>query len=166
MSNDALALLVEKCAQFEEERERAKIALRTQIVKNVEQKTAHDKRVEEMTKALPGALEEWERFEKKHAEAEEVLQELGYSYQEGMGYVHKEDAKSSLEDKWQEWRTALVETNPNYSIQDEVDFLLENDSSGGAIAKEVFDELYPGTHSLYLPEKTWASYGDDEYDGE
>ena len=166
MTNNAVSKLLDQCMTLEQQLLKAKDALRAQIIKNVEDKTAYDKRVEEITKALPGALEEWEAHKAKHEEAEEVLQELGYSYQEGMGYVHKDDQRSSLEDKWEEWRTDFVKTNPNYSIQDEVDFLLENDGSGGAIAKEVFDELYPGTYSLYLPKKTWASYGDDEYDGE
>jgi hypothetical protein len=97
MSNDALAHLVEKCAQFEEEAQRAQSALRTQIKKNIEQKEEHDKKVAEMLDAFPGALAEWEAHKAKHEEAEEVLQELGYSYQEGMGYVHKDDQEEEPE---------------------------------------------------------------------
>lgn len=36
-------------------------------------------------------MDEINKLKEKHEQSEEVLQELGYTYQEGMGYVHKDD---------------------------------------------------------------------------
>ena len=46
---------------------------------------------DEKTDEIVEIKDELEDLEEKHEQSEEVLQELGYTYQEGMGYVHKDD---------------------------------------------------------------------------
>jgi len=67
--------------------------------------------------------------------------------------------------KFSHWREVQCATNPQYSVDDEIHFLLGEDQEG-VIAKKVFDDLYPGQYSLTIKDKTYAVPGDDEYDQE
>lgn len=64
--------------------------------------------------------------------------------------------KKSLEDKFQMWRELQCAVNPQYSVDDEVGFLLGEDPYG-VYAKDIFDELYPGQFILDVKGKTYQS---------
>jgi hypothetical protein len=53
--------------------------------------------------------------------------------------------KEMLETKFESWRELQGETNPQYSVQDEVAFLNE-ECDDEILIQMVFDELYPGQY--------------------
>ena len=74
-------------------------------------------------------------------------------------------AVEKLEEKFSHWREVQCATNPQYSVDDEIHFLLGEDPEG-AIAKRVFDDLYPGQYTMTIKTKSCAMPEDDDYDGE
>ena len=62
--------------------------------------------------------------------------------------------KVMLSASFQSWREVQVATNPQYTIQDEIDFL-NGETTNQELIKEVFEDLYPSEYEYDAKNKTY-----------
>ena len=55
--------------------------------------------------------------------------------------------KVMLSSAFQSWREVQCATNPQYTIQDEIDFL-NGETTNQELIKEVFEDLYPSEYAV------------------
>jgi predicted nucleic acid-binding Zn-ribbon protein len=73
--------------------------------------------------------------------------------------------KVMLSSAFQSWREVQVATNPQYTIQDEIDFL-NGETTNQELIKEVFEDLYPSEYEYDMKNKTYIEEGLTESDEE
>lgn len=60
-----------------------------------------------------------------------------------------------LSASFQSWREVQYATNPQYTIQDEIDFL-NGETTNQELIKEVFEDLYPYEYEYDAENKTYT----------
>jgi len=79
-----------------------------------------------------------------------------------MDLKKKAKDKVNLEGMFDTWRELQMEVNPQYSIDDEVKFLLRRNPKWYPLAKEVFEELYPSEFILDIETKTYREWTEED----
>ena len=90
-----------------------------------------------------------ENMEKENKELKEDYTRLGKAF--------KALEREEMEGKFNLWRELQMEMNPQYSMDDEVEFLLRGHTKSHRLAKEIFDDLYAGEYVLDIKKKEYQA---------
>ena len=69
--------------------------------------------------------------------------------------------KVMLSSAFQSWREVQCATNPQYTIQDEIDFL-NGETTNQELINEVFEDLYAGEYEYDMKNKTYTEIEEEE----
>lgn len=116
----------------------------------------------------------WDEFEEAHKklkqENEKLKKEnesLKKSNKQKTKIIHKfrEQVKGldkvMLSSAFQSWREVQCATNPQYTIQDEIDFL-NGETTNQELINEVFEDLYAGEYEYDMKNKTYTEIEEEE----
>ena len=108
--------------------------------------------------------------EKLKAEIEELKADVERLEQDIAAYENTETddiqeieklREEMLQTKFDAWREVQQETNPQYTIDEEIGFLL-GESDDTKLIKKIFDELYAGQYVYVIETETYREWEDDD----
>ena len=102
--------------------------------------------------------EENKKLKKENKINKQVIKILNKKAEE----LKKAKDKVNIEDMFNIWRELQMEMNPQYSIDDEVNFLLHRHPKWYPLAKEVFEDLYPAEFILDIETKTYREWTEED----
>ena len=119
-------------------------------------------------KELKASAQTTENYWKsKFENAQDEIESLKKSNKQKTKMIHKfrEQVKGldkvMLSSAFQSWREVQCATNPQYTIQDEIDFL-NGETTNQELINEVFEDLYAGEYEYDMKNKTYTEIEEEE----